>query len=267
MYYKPEIKTAETDGISMDYFVFGEGKKIFVMLPGLSLKKITDSAASVASAYRNFGEDYTVYVFDRKNNVEAGYYIEDMAADTAKIMAHLGIRDTYLFGVSQGGMIAQVLASEHPELVKKLILGSTSAKENTDAAKVFVRWIICALKGETRSLVESFLDSIYSDEFLKKYRDALVNMFSFATSDELIRFSLLAAACRGFDATEKIKKISCPALVIGAGKDKIFGVEHTEFLSEALGAEMYIYKDYGHAVYDEAPDYKDRIREFFDKDE
>ena len=129
MYYKPEVKTAETDGISMDYFVFGEGKKIFVMLPGLSLKKITDSAASVAGAYRDFGKEYTVYVFDRKNNVEPGYSIENMAADTAKIMAHLGIRDTYLFGVSQGGMIAQILAAEHPELVKKLILGSTSAKE------------------------------------------------------------------------------------------------------------------------------------------
>ena len=36
-------------------------------------------------------------------------------------------------------------------------------------------------------------------------------------------------------------------------------------IADLLGCELHIYEDYGHAVYDEAPDYKERILEFFHK--
>lgn len=263
MYYKPEVKKAYADGVSMDYFKFGNGKKNFVMLPGLGLKNIVNSAESVASAYRMFGEDFTVYVFERKDDIKTGYSIENMADDTAKVMISLGISDAYVFGVSQGGMIAQCLAADYPGLVKKLLLASTSAKETEISKVVFIEWSYIALKGETKKLVSSFIDMLYTDEFLKKYREFLIKMFDSVESDELIRFALLSAACCGLDITEKTEKITCPTLVIGADRDKVFGVEDFELLKKLTGGKMYIYKDFCHAVYDEAPDYKDRIAEFF----
>lgn len=263
MYYKPEIKNISINGMSMDYFSFGEGDKPFVMLPGLSLGKITDSAQSVASAYRNFGKDFTVYVFERKNDIKAGYSIENMADDTAVVMKHIGISDAYVFGVSQGGMIAQCLAADYPELVKKVLLASTSAKETTLSREVFLQWICHALSGKVRELTGSFIDKLYSDEFLSKYRDFLVNMYSDTDSDELVRFCLLAAACCELDLTEKLEKIRCPVFITGSEKDKVFSVADFTLLKEKTGGEMYLYSGYGHAVYDEAPDYKDRIAEFF----
>ncbi|MCQ2480206.1 MAG: alpha/beta hydrolase [Clostridia bacterium] len=263
MNYKAEIKNIKTDSFSMDYIVFGEGKKNFVMLPGISIKKVSESAQAVANSYSQFCEEYTVYVFERKDNIEAGYSIEKMADDTAEAMRILGIENAYVFGVSQGGMIAQCLAINHPELVKKLVLASTSAYAPKETEKLFFDWITYSLKGETRKLVACFLDNIYTEKFLKQYRDFLLNLYEKTPSDELIRFSILSSACIGFDVSEKLSSVNCPALVIGAENDLIFNSEKAYFLAEALKANVYIYKDFGHAVYDEAPDFKDKIEEFF----
>ena len=39
----------------------------------------------------------------------------------------------------------------------------------------------------------------------------------------------------------------------------------SEELSKALGWELFLYDDYWHAVYDEAPDYRDRMLDFLNE--
>ena len=77
-------------------------------------------ADAIAKQYRRFHEDYIVYVFDRKRDFDDGYSVEDMAEDTAEAMKRLGLKDACVMGCSQGGMMAQVLAAKHPELVSQL---------------------------------------------------------------------------------------------------------------------------------------------------
>ena len=48
-----------------------------------------------------------------------------MALDIAAAMDTLGIKNADIFGVSQGGMIAQYLAIDRPDLVNKLVLAVT----------------------------------------------------------------------------------------------------------------------------------------------
>lgn len=45
----------------------------------------------------------------------AVYTLEDMADDAAAVLTHLGIERAHIVGASMGGMIAQVVASRHPE--------------------------------------------------------------------------------------------------------------------------------------------------------
>ena len=66
----------------------------------------------------------------------------------------------------------------------------------------------------------------------------------------------------GFDAEGGVGGITCPALVVGAGVDRIFGAQAARDLAEALGCGLHIYEGYGHAVYDEAPDYLARVGSF-----
>ena len=62
---------------------------------------------------------------------------------------------------------------------------------------------------------------------------------------------------------DNLKKIKCPAAVVGAAGDKVFSIDDFRLIAEAIGCEMYIYENYSHAVYDEAPDFKERIASFF----
>lgn len=254
----------KTDSFEMNYVKFGEGEKYFVIIPGLSLTKVTDSAAGVAGAYNNFAEDYTVYLFDRKNNIEDGYSISDMADDTATAMKILGIKDAHVFGASQGGMIAQCLAAEYPELVSKVVLGSTTAKFS-HMTNVIGEWVLMAEKKVVKAVNHHFIINAFSEEYVKKFGALLDGIESNGTAEDCKQFVKLAKACEKFDITDKLEKIKCPVLVLASKKDKIIHHRASKEIAEKLGCEIHLYEGYGHSVYDEAPDFKDRMLEFFKK--
>ena len=121
------IETVKTDRFSMEYFCFGKGKQALVILPGLSIQSVMGAADAIAAAYQSLEDRFTIYVFDRRSNIPPVYSVRDMAQDTAEAFQILGLKNVCLFGASQGGMIGLVLAIEHPELIRKMVLGSTSA--------------------------------------------------------------------------------------------------------------------------------------------
>ena len=242
------IYTVKTDGFEMRYIKFGKGGKNLVVIPGLSVKSVLLSEEQIVSAYSPFENEYTVYLFDRRLNMPENYTVYGMANDTAAVMTALGLEDVCLFGVSQGGMIAQCIAVDHPALVSKLVLGSTAAR---------------AAGGGIKADAREFLNALYADEFISKLgiAEALSNVE--ITDDEEKRFKITSKAADGFDLTDKLSRIKCPVLVIGASNDRIIPSSASAELAELTGGELYMYgAPYGHAVYDEAPDYKARVLEF-----
>lgn len=250
----------------MNHIKFGNGDKNFVIIPGLSIHSIMGLADAIKDAYKIFAEDYTVYVFDRKEDVEEGYSIKDMADDTAAAMKEFGISGAYILGVSQGGMIAQLIAMDYPKLVKKLVLASTLSKSNETFTDMGSRWIELARKKDERELIESFVDNIYSDKTLALYRDVLISSNLGITDKEYERFIILTSACKTFNSYDRLKEIKCPVLVLGAKEDKVVTAKGSEEIADKLGCEIYLYGEgYGHGVYDEAEDYKQRCLEFFER--
>lgn len=264
MIYRPEIRTVKTDAYEMDYMVFGEGKTPFVMIPGISMKSVMLSAEVIAAGYARFGADHTVYVFDRTKRMAPGYSVEDMAADTADALHRLGIANGDVFATSQGGMIAQRIAESAPELVGRLLLASTLARPNETSRAVFDRWCELSAAGDIRALNRDVFYHVYSDEYLAKYRRAFSRLERAGTKEELARFTVLAEACRRFDGWDALEAIRCPTFVIGSEKDRTVSALGSREIAEKLGCRLHLYEGYSHAVYDEAPDYQDRIAEFFD---
>ena len=136
-----ETGMVKINDLEMEYAKFGSGDKVFVILPGLSIKSVIPSVDAVDDAYGILNEEFTSYLFDRRKTVPEGYSIYDMADDTAAVMKELGLSDTYVFGASQGGMIAMAMTIRYPELVKKLVLGSTSPHVKPHQRAVLDRWI------------------------------------------------------------------------------------------------------------------------------
>ena len=137
------------DGAQMDYARFGSGRKNLVILPGLSdaLTSVKGKALLLAPGYKLFYDAYTVWMFSRRDPLLPGAGIRGMAADQAEALRRLGVEKAAVMGVSQGGMIAQLLAAEHPALVDKLILAVTAPCVNEQIRSCLEGWIACAQSG------------------------------------------------------------------------------------------------------------------------
>ncbi len=255
----------DKENVDMDYISFGSGEKSFVILPGLSIHSVMNLKNAIEEAYKDFTDEYTIYVFDRAKNIQEGYSIQDMAKDTATKMKALNIENADVFGASQGGMIAEYLAIDYPELVHSMVLGSTLAKTNDTFESVVDTWIDLANKKDENQLLESFVSLVYSQATVDAYHDTLISSNKGISDEEYERFIILASACKDFDCSKKLKKIQCPVLVLGSKGDQIATAKGSKQISKILDCDIYLYdSNYGHGVYDEASDYKQRCLDFFD---
>ena len=257
-----EIQTVKAENFEMDYFSFGTGDKTFVILPGASVRSVMLSANAIAASYACFAEEYTVYVLDTKKDSTESYTIGDMADDTVETMRRLGIEQADVFGCSLGGMIAQYIAVHQPERIHKMVLGSTLSRPNEVSTATCDGWQRLADSKDIRALNRDITQRVYSPAFYEQYKDIFAAMEGEGTAEEMERFSVLAQACGAFDIYGELDKISCPVLVMGSWDDHTLSGEACVEIAQKLRCPLYMYAGYGHAVYDEAPDYKARILDF-----
>lgn len=261
------IQTVKTDRFEMDYIKFGTGARPLVLLPGMSLKSTMGIASMVVDSYKIFADDFTVYLFDRKKNFGESYLMEEMASDTAEAMSVIGVERACMIGISQGGMIAQLIAEQFPQKVERLALGCSAARLNDMSRAVMTEWKRLADAGDVEALCSNFIDKVFSAETVRKYKKSLMRMNTNATEQDMKRFCVLARACLAFEAYEGLSKLKCPTLILGAELDQVLGVIASREIAEVLKqngvpSELYVYENYGHAAYDEAPDYRAKILEF-----
>ena len=261
------IETVQTERFSMDFFRFGEGAQPLVILPGLSIRSVMDSADAVAHAYRSLEQRFTIYLFDRRRDLPPAYSVREMAEDTAEAFRALGLRDVCLFGASQGGMIALVIAIEHPELVRRMALGSTSAHVQPSQYRVLENWVRLAREKDRVGLYLAFGREIYPPAVFEQYREALTAAAQGVTDEDLQRFTILAEGTRDFNVVEELGRIRCPVLALGVYEDSVLDSDATMEIAENLDHHpdfrLYLYTGYGHAAFDTAPDYRERLLNFF----
>ena len=258
------IETVKTETFLMNYFRFGQGEETFVILPGLSVQSVMGFAQSVADAYQLLADNYTVYVFDRRNELPGSYNVFDMADDTAEVFKTLGLENINLFGASQGGMIAMIIAIKYPELVRKLVLGSTACCIEEGRHQKVEKWVDYAKSGDKEALYLAFGEAIYPEGVYQQSRELLIEAAKTVTDEDLKRFIVLAQGMENYDVSGDLEKIKCPVLVLGSRDDNVLGGEASLQIVERLKTEksLHMYEGYGHAAYDMAPDYKQRILDF-----
>ena len=258
------IEIVKTESFSMNYCQFGQGKETLVIIPGLSVQSVLGFAEAIAESYQALADDFTIYVLDRRNELPEPYSVPEMAKDTAIVLQALGLGPVCLFGASQGGMIAMKIAADHPELVKRLVLGSTSAQvTETRYRKVFEGWADMARAGDAAALYLAFGEAIYPTPVFEQSRQQLLDASKTVTEEELRRFAIQTEGMKGFDIRGDLEKIACPVLVLGSKDDQVLGGEASVQIAEQIqDCELYMYDGYGHAVYDLAPDYRERLKRF-----
>ena len=104
------------DGLRLEYAVYGTlTDPAIVLIRGLGTQMIEWPDSFVDGLTRR---DLCVVVFDNRDvglssKCESGYSLSAMAGDVIGLMDNLDIQQAHIFGISLGGMVAQLVAVEH----------------------------------------------------------------------------------------------------------------------------------------------------------
>lgn len=249
----------------MEYICFGSGAKALVMLPGLGdgLRTMKGTALPMSLLYREFAKDYKVYAFSRRSQIPAGYTTRDMAKDQKRAMDALGIAKADILGVSMGGMIAQWLVVDYPETVDKLVLVVTAEKSNALMEEALSLWMQQAKAGDHTALMDSNLHKIYSEHYYRQNKWMVPLIGKLTKPKNYERFLVQADACLTHNTEAVLSSILAETLVIGGEKDMVLGAEPSKEIAEKIPcAELKIYPQWGHGVYEEEKTFNAAVLEF-----
>jgi len=181
--------------------------------------------------------------------------IEAMADDAVQFIRALGFDQVDLLGLSMGGFIAQVIAAEHPHLVRRIILAGTGPAGGPGIDKVTTLTLRDTLKGAlTRQDPKRFLFFTDTPTGRKAARDFLERLKERTDDrDKAISLSSFRAQLKaihrwGTQPPADLSRIHQPALLANGESDRMVPSENTLDLAARLPhAELVpLYRDAGH---------------------
>jgi pimeloyl-ACP methyl ester carboxylesterase len=155
-----------------------------------------------------------------------------MAGDAVAVLDALEIKQAHVIGASMGGMIAQIIAYDHPERTKSLtsIMSTTGAPHLPPPGK--------AQRDGIDNMNKSTLDEAAKLEEIGFFTTALPNQ--------------ITAIFNAGDRTKRVQQINVPALVLHGADDPLLPLAHGEFTAKNItGATLKVYQGMAHNMPDE----------------
>ena len=180
--------------------------------------------------------------------------IEEMARDAVTFIGALGLDQVDLFGFSMGGMIAQVIAQQQPQLVRKMILAGTGPAGGEGIDKMTrITYLDTARGLLTRQDPKQFLFFTRTPngrragkEFLARLQERTYDRDK-AISVRSFRAQLKAIHRWGQQKPADLASIHQPVLVMNGDSDKMVPTKNTVDLDRRLSnSQLVIYPDAGH---------------------
>ena len=197
--------------------------------------------------------------------------IEEMAGDAVTFIRALGFDQVDLFGFSMGGMIAQVIAQQQPQLVRKMIIAGTGPAGGEGIDKVTrISYLDIARGLLTRQDPKQFLFFTRTPngrragkEFLARLEER-TNDRDKAISVRSFRAQLKAIHRWGQHKPADLASIHQPVLVMNGESDKMVPTKNTVDLDRRLpNSRLVLYPDAGHGgVFQFHEDFVERVLEF-----
>lgn len=194
--------------------------------------------------------------FGGEDDVDGGYDLIDLAEDILRVLDDLGVDSAHVAGHSMGGMMAQMLAIEHPERVRSLGLLSTIPGQSR-------RYVLHGERPElaerpvriTREQAVGFAAAAVRSVEPGRY-DPQVDWHIRAAGEAYDRgyapegFSRQWAALRRApERLEALKSVNIPTLVFHGRDDDVLHWASAVDIAEAIpGAELQVHPDMGHLI-------------------
>lgn len=251
-----KIATA-TDGASIAYEVFGrpQGETV-LMLQGLGADSRGWTLQRMA-----FGRRFHCIAVDNRGvGGSAGapipFTLEQMSNDAVAVLDHAGIESAHVMGASMGGVIAQLLAVNHPERVQSLVLACTACRHHEWRRELFEEWAAAVEQRGMSALASEGLRWLIGPRLQRRlglWLNLMARILLQATPEAFV-----AQVRAILDATDDIRfelgHIDVPALVITGSQDLLTPFGDAEELAELIPtAQLAELRGAGHALMVEQP--------------
>ena len=170
--------------------------------------------------------------------IESEYTIDDMANDAIAVLNELNISKAHVLGISMGGMIAQIIASTHPDRTKTftLIASTASTPSPLNGPTRKVRKLLMDRTKNPNSTIDQRVDrtrkifseigykgiNLNTDEF---YED-IASSIKRGGNDDTVFGRQLTAILGSKDRLDKVRSINAPTLIIHGKDDPLIKVKN-----------------------------------------
>lgn len=263
------MPTIQANGIKMNYEESGSGEPLLLIMGITAPWSVWEKHAEVWS------ESFRCIMPDNRgvghsDKPDGDYSSAMMADDHAALLRELGIEKARIVGCSMGSIIAQQLAIRHPDLVESMVLMCPWARCDNYAKGIFNLMINAKKKFSPEAFMEFVQLLIFSkgtwddDQSHKEFFDVRKDAAADDNPQPVNGLIGQAVACIEHDVVSELKKIECPALVIG-GEDDIFTPQWmaNEVAGGIPNSELHLYPGAGHAFHwERIDDFNPRVKDW-----
>lgn len=257
---RPEFHSVGVEGRTLAYL---EVSPTQPRASVLFLAWLGGSRLGWADVVGEVGREYRALAPDHRDTGDSGafadpYLLGDLADDAAEFLRAVDAAPAFVVGLSMGGMVAQHLALRHPELVRGLVLVSTTpgGRDSTPAtergrAALFLPAELPAPE-RARQALTLMTHEGFTDAHPEALAQAAVNAERHPMSAESFRRQF--QAIRAHDTTPDLARITAPTLVLHGEHDDLIPLPNAGRLAAGIpGAELRVYPGTGHMPHLERP--------------
>jgi 3-oxoadipate enol-lactonase len=234
------------NGIAINCEISGTGPPL-ILIHALGLDHRMWRAQREALESRFEVIAYDVRGHGLSNKPDGPYSLEQMADDLHGLLAAWGVRRAYLLGLSLGGMVAQTFALDYPEIVESLILADTTSEYAPEARRAFEERARAVETHGIGPIVESTLERWFTPEYRLAEPAKVDEIRSTLSLADQFGYAAACRAVAGVDLTDRLGKLTMPALVIVGSEDPGTPPSAAERLRDAIpGARLEVISGASH---------------------
>lgn len=243
---------ATVDGVRLYYAIDGTGPTVVLLHPvGLDLTCWDSQVGALAPRFRVVRVDLRGH--GRSDAPPPPYSLNGFAADVHALLHQLQLAPAHVIGLSLGGMVAQVLALEHPDDVRSLVLVDTTSSLSPDARRAMVERGEAAKRGGMASVIESTLGRWFTPGFLGS--DIVARCRERLLADDVQGWAATWQAISELDTEPRLTEIRVPTLVLIGDVDLSVPVSRARAMADLIpGAILHVVTGAPHMAPLERPD-------------
>ncbi|MDH3500286.1 MAG: alpha/beta hydrolase [Acidimicrobiia bacterium] len=257
------MPTATNGSIEIYYDIIGTGDPV-MLITGLGgagrawgdqVARFSSVFVTAVPDHRGTGRSSKPRPYEEVNGETRAYTVGGLAADMAATLRHIARGPAHVVGSSTGGAFAQVMALEHPDVVRSITLASSWARADDHFRHQFAARKRMLAEAGPMAYTEVTALFLYSPDYIRdRYAEvrAWCDSAADGTDPEIMaaRIDMIV----DHDTVGRLEKIDVPALVIVGADDVCTPPALSRELADLIPAAEYVEMPGGHLIYKEHPD-------------